>query len=130
MGHYARVLDGIVEEVIVCDDIEFAEALDRPGIWVQTSYNTFGNQHVDANRVPDGGVAVRGNYAGPGYSYDSDRDVFIPPSPYPSWVLNTNTYQWEPPIPKPDGGLWRWDESKTEWRPIKKPRIPPNHGTA
>lgn len=118
MAHYARVVDGIVEEVIVCDDIEICNSLERPGEWIQTSYNTWGGIHRDSKGVPDGGVALRGNYAGIGYTYDSDADVFIRPAPFPSWVLNTTNHMWEAPVPrpaKPETGRYRWDESALEW---------------
>lgn len=83
---------------------------------LRTSYNTRGNQH----RL--GGVPFRGNYAGIGYTYDADRDVFIPPQPYPSWVLNETSWRWHSPIPYPDdGNLYLWDEDSQSWILQEKP---------
>jgi hypothetical protein len=106
MAHFARVVDGTVTEVIVAEK-EFADTL--PGQWIQTSYNTYGNQHPE-NRP------LRGNYAGIGYTYDSVNDVFIPPTPFQSWILNLSTWLWEPPVPMPtDGKRYGWDEATTSW---------------
>jgi hypothetical protein len=76
----------------------------------RTSYNTFGNQHLD------GGTPFRGNYAGIGFTYDEGRDVFIPPQPFPSWVLNETSFLWDAPVPYPDDGLdYVWDEDTVSW---------------
>ena len=69
-----------------------------PGQWVQTSYNTRGGVHYGPDGEPDGGVALRGNYAGIGFIYDAERDVFYPPQPGPEWTLNTTTWLWEAPV--------------------------------
>jgi hypothetical protein len=92
MSHYARVLDDIVVEVIVAER-EFVDSLagsnEFPGVWIQTSYNTFGGEHPE-------GRPLRMNYAGIGYTYDAKRDAFIPPKPQiGTWVLNDNTCLWE-----------------------------------
>jgi len=81
MSHFAKVLDGVVIDVIVAEP-EFIETYvdPNPGVWIQTSYNTHGNQHPE-------GRPLRGNYAGIGYIYDQENDVFYPPAPYPSWIL-------------------------------------------
>jgi hypothetical protein len=80
------------------------------GIWKRTSYNTRGGVHIE------GGIPFRKNYAGIGYYYDSQRDAFIPPSPFPSWVLNEDTCLWNPPIPYPDDdGVWKWNEELKKW---------------
>ena len=80
----------------------------------RTSYNTFGNQHLD------GGTPFRGNYAGIGFTYDESRDVFIPPQPYPSWILNEDTCLWEAPVPYPDDDdqPYRWDEDSQSWQEV------------
>jgi hypothetical protein len=74
--------------------------------------------------TPDGGIALRGNYAGVGFTYDAENDVFYEPQPFPSWVLNNNTWLWEAPVPYPaDGNLanpagdvhYRWDEPTVSW---------------
>ena len=75
----------------------------------RTSYNTLANTHRDE------GTPFRGNYAGIGYLYDTENDVFYMQKPYDSWTLNNATWQWEPPDPYPDTGKWRWDEQVREW---------------
>lgn len=119
MGHFAKVVDGKVVQVIVAEPDFFDTFVDSsPGQWIQTSYNTRGNVHYasDSNE-PDGGVALRGNYAGIGYTYDSANDVFYPPKPFNSWLLSTQTWLWEPPIPLPeDGKPHRWDEDTLSWK--------------
>jgi hypothetical protein len=91
------------------------------GRWKQTSYNTRGGVHYDsATNQPDGGVAFRKNYAGPGFSYDEGRDAFLPPQPYPSWVLNEETCFWEAPVSlptdlPPDGYYYKWNEPTVSW---------------
>ena len=110
MSHFAKVLDGKVTQVIVAEKEFFDTFVDSsPGTWIQTSYNTHGNQHPE-------GRPLRGNYAGIGYTYDSVNDVFYAPQPYPSWTLNNNTWLWESPIPYPtDGKRYIWDETITNW---------------
>lgn len=117
MSHYAKVLDGKVVQVIVAEAEFFDTFVDSsPGAWIQTSYNTRGNVHYGPDGQPDGGVALRGNYAGVGFTYDAARDVFYPPQPYPSWTLNESTWLWESPVPYPnDGKLYVWDEATTSW---------------
>jgi hypothetical protein len=82
MGTFAKSLNGIVQQVIVAD-LEFFESFEdnSPGTWIQTSYNTRAGVHYGADGNPDGGVAMRKNYAGIGYTYDATRDAFIPPKP-------------------------------------------------
>lgn len=76
----------------------------------RTSYNTVGGVHLT------GGTPFRKNYAGIGYTYDPVRDAFIPPKPYPSWLLNEQTCLWEPPVAMPDDGkLYQWDEATISW---------------
>lgn len=115
MGHFAKVLNGKVVQVIVAEPDFFDTFIDSsPGTWLQTSYNTFGNKHTQ------GGTPLRGNYAGIDYTYDHVNDVFYAPQPYPSWVLNKSTWLWEPPIPRPDDGkLYIWDEETKSWINIK-----------
>ena len=116
MAHYAKVLEGIVETVIVAEPEFFNNFVDdSPGKWIQTSYNTRGGVHYEPNsNTPssDQSKALRKNYAGIGYTYDKTRNAFIPPQQFPSWTLNNTTCLWEPPISKPtDGKTYRWDES-------------------
>ena len=109
MAHFAQIENDIVIQVIVADQ-EYIDTQD--GTWVQTSYNTKGNVHYGQDGEPDGGVALRGNYAGIGYTYDTTRDAFIAPQPYPSWVLDEDTCIYEAPIPYPtDDLMYSWDEN-------------------
>lgn len=118
MSHFAKVLDGKVIQVIVAEPEFFSTFVDSsPGQWIQTSYNTLGNVHHGADGQPDGGVAMRGNYAGIGYTYDADNDVFYAPQPFPSWTLNQTTWLWESPVAYPnDGGVYSWDETTISWK--------------
>lgn len=113
MSHFAKVLDGKVVNVIVAEPEFFNTFVDSsPGTWIQTSYNTYGNQHPE-------GRPLRGNYAGIGSTYDAQNDVFYAPQPFPSWTLNTNTWLWEAPVAKPDDGkLYIWDEETTNWKEV------------
>jgi hypothetical protein len=122
MAHYAKVLDGKVTQVIVADADFFTHFVDSsPGAWIQTSYNTRGNVHYGQDGNPDGGVVLRGNYAGIGYIYDSVNDVFYAPQPYASWILNQSTWLWEAPIPYPnDGKAYSWNEDTKSWVEITK----------
>jgi len=91
MSHYAKVVDGKVTQVIVAEADFFTTFVDSsPGEWIQTSYNTQGNQHPN-------GTPLRGNYAGIGYTYDRKNDVFIAPKPADDATLNTTTWLWEVP---------------------------------
>ena len=110
MSHFAKVLDGKVVQVIVAEKEFFDTFVDSSaGTWLQTSYNTRGNQHPE-------GRPLRGNYAGIGFTYDATNDVFYAPQPYPSWILNNTTWLWEAPVPYPaDNKNYKWDESTTNW---------------
>ena len=115
MAHFAELDENnVVKRVIVVANKDTADAngvekehigaayLERllGGTWVQTSYNG----------------SIRKNYAGIGYTYDTALDAFVPPQPYPSWILNPNTAQWEPPVPMPtDGKRYKWDEATQSW---------------
>lgn len=114
MSHFAKVCDGKVVQVIVAEKEFFDTFVDSsPGEWIQTSYNTIGNQHPE-------GRPLRGNYAGIGYTYDRTNDVFYAPQPYASWILNELTWTWEAPTPYPDDGkLYQWDETSTDWVEVK-----------
>jgi hypothetical protein len=113
MAHYAKVENGIVTQVIVADQ-EFINSgyVGEPTDWVQTSYNTHGNQHPE-------GRPLRGNYAGIGYTYDATNDVFYAPQPYPSWTLNNTTWLWESPVAYPsDDKVYLWDEDNLSWKEV------------
>lgn len=117
MAHFAKVEEGIVTQVIVIDDsVEdrgqdfINNELKLEGTWIQTSYNTRAGQHAT------GGTPLRMNYAGIGYTYDAERDAFIPPKPFESWVLDEATCTWTAPIPMPeDDKIYRWDEEAGNW---------------
>lgn len=117
MSHYAKVLNGTVVNVIVAEEDFFKTFIDTsPGEWIQTSYNTKGGIHYGPDGQPDGGVALRGNYAGVGYTYDKTNDVFYESQPYPSWTLNKTTWLWEAPTAMPTtGGPYNWNESTKTW---------------
>ena len=100
MSHFAKVTDGKVTQVIVAEKEFFDTYVDNtPGEFIQTSYNTRGGVHYGQDGQPDGGVALRGNYAGIGYIYDRANDVFYAPQPGADWVLNKSTWTWENPNP-------------------------------
>lgn len=115
MSHFAQVENGIVTQVIVADQDFIDAGLVGLG-WLQTSYNTRGGVHYSELNEPDNGIALRGNYAGIGYIYDLNNDVFYPQQPYPSWVITAPSWTWEAPIPYPtDKGVYSWDEDTTLW---------------
>ena len=118
MSHFAEVDDNnIVLRVIVIDQENVNTGKwGNPETWVQTSYNTYGGKHYGPDRVEDSGVALRYNYAGKGYTYDSSRDAFIAPKPYPSWTLVESTCQWQAPVAYPDDDKrYTWDEDAGNW---------------
>jgi len=118
MSHYAKVVNGTVTQVIVAEPEFFNTFRDTsPGDWIQTSYNTRGNVHYLPNSdTPSGQPAVRGNYAGVGYTYDRANDVFYAAQPYASWELNQSTWTWHAPVAYPtDGNVYTWDEATKSW---------------
>jgi len=132
MSHFAEVQPTtqsnifVVSQVIVADQ-SFIDTLPNPSAWIETSYNTYGNVHYAPSppalpMTPDGGVPVRANYAGMGYTYDTNYTigdfvgVFYAPQPYASWILNTSTFLWEAPVPMPTSGdPYKWDEATKSW---------------
>ena len=117
MAHFAKVNNGIVEQVIVAEPEFFTTFVDSsPGEWIQTSYNTYGGTHRN------GGTPLRKNYAGVGFTYDHTKDAFIPPKPFNSWVLDEQTCLWNAPVSYPtDDKHYTWDEATTSWIEIVKP---------
>lgn len=99
--NYAKVQDGVVTQVIVAEPEFFEKFVDSsPGEWIETSYTK----------------SIRKNFAGIGFSYSKELDAFIPPKPYPSWVLNEETFNWESPIPMPANNKnYIWDEESQSW---------------
>ena len=123
MGHFAKVSNGIVTRVIVAEADFFNNFVDdSPGQWIQTSYNTRGGVHYAPNTnepSADQSKALRKNYAGIGYTYDSTRDAFIPPQPFNSWVLNEDTCLWDSPVAYPtDGKFYKWNEEILNWEEV------------
>ena len=99
--------NGVEQEVL---GVEFLTNLHGWAIWKQTSYNTHGGVHSS------GGTPFRKNHAGIGYTYDEDRDAFIPKKPYNSWILNEDTCQWEAPVAYPDDDKeYNWNEINQNW---------------
>ena len=123
MGHHAKVLDGKVIQVIVAEPDFFDTFVDSsPGQWIQTSYNTRGGVHYGPDGKPDGNIALRGNYAGIGYTYDAVNDVFYAPQPFPSWTLDQATWLWSAPVAYPaDGQRYDWDEATVSWKLVPSP---------
>jgi len=118
MAHFAKVVDGTVSQVIVAEPEFFDTFVDSsPGTWIQTSYNTRGGiDYSPETGEPDGGVALRKNYAGIGFTYDATRDAFYAPQPYASWTLNETSCIWEPPVAYPtDGERYDWNEETQSW---------------
>jgi hypothetical protein len=113
MSHFAKVEHGIVTQVLVIErDVIATGLFGDPALWVQTSYNTFGGQHPD-------GTPLRKNFAGIGFSYDAERDAFIPPQTFPSWILDEETCLWVAPVPYPnDNKAYRWNEEIQIWEEV------------
>jgi hypothetical protein len=110
MAHFARIENNLVTEILVVNnDLEhrgaefLANDLGLGGIWIQTSYNN----------------NFRKQYAGIGYTYDAVNDVFIAPQPYPSWALDDD-FNWQAPIPRPEGTGWYWNEVEQVWVDAKE----------
>jgi hypothetical protein len=118
MAHFAKIVDGIVTQVIVAEP-EFFETFvdDSPGEWIQTSYNTRGGVHYNPETgkpSADQSKALRKNYAGIGFTYDKTLDAFIPPKPFASWILDENTCLWNAPTARPEGN-YTWNEDEQSW---------------
>jgi hypothetical protein len=117
MAHFAEIDENnIVLRVLVADEVYDN---DQPGDewltenlggrWIQTSYNTYQNTHkLD-------GTPLRGNFAGIGMTYDEERDAFLYPKRFPSWVLNEEIANWEAPVSQPEEGRHSWDEETLSW---------------
>ena len=118
MAHYAKVVDGFVVEVIVAEQ-DFIDTRPSSETWVQTSYNTRGGVHYQpdsATPSSDQSKALRKNFAGVGFVYDSVRDAFYAAQPHASWILNETTCYWEPPVAHPsDNQVYEWNEVARSW---------------
>ena len=123
MAHYAQLeatpdpdLLVVVQNIVAEADFIATGAVGDPASWLQNSYNTRGGVHYGPDGAPDGGQALRGNFAGIGYLYSKQHDIFFAPQPYPSWTLDVPTASWLAPVAYPtDGNRYRWDESTTSW---------------
>jgi len=122
MSHFAKVENGTVTQVIVAEQDVIDTGMFGTG-WVQTSYNTRGGVHYNSETnepSEDQSRALRKNYAGVGYTYDSERDAFIPPQPYSSWVLDEVTCLWAAPVAMPtDDKQYSWDEESQSWKLVE-----------
>jgi len=125
MSHFAKLDENNVVVFVTVgrqeDDGLEAELTARTGdVYKQTSYNTRGGVHyTDGEPSDDQTKALRFNYAGIGFTYDEDRDAFIPPKPFDSWVLDEGTCLWVAPVPYPtDGESYVWDEDAGDWMAV------------
>jgi len=118
MSHFAKVENGTVTQVIVAEQDVIDTGMFGSG-WIQTSYNTRGGVHYNPETnepSEDQSRALRKNYAGVGYTYDSERDAFVPPQPYASWVLDDASCLWSAPVAMPtDDKQYNWDEESQSW---------------
>jgi len=126
MSHYAEVdNNNIVQRVLVVEsDVIQRGTFGEPSNWIKTSYNMKGGVYHDETNTPAKDQSVingdkarqRKNYAGVGFTYDKTMDAFIPPNPFPSWILNKGTCLWDAPVASPDDGKrYTWDEPNTKW---------------
>jgi hypothetical protein len=127
MSHFAKVVDGRVTQVIVAEQ-NFIDSLPDKDDWIQTSYDTKSGQHIN------GGTPLRGNYAGIGFTYNKENDVFYETRPVDylgksceSWTIGAPTWTWQPPIPWPENAfdmdnpiLYLWDETTKTWLEVPK----------
>jgi len=123
MSHFAKVENGIVTQVCSAEqDVIDSGLFGDPSQWIQTSYNTRGGVHYGQDGQPDGGVALRGNFAGIGMIYDAERDMFYNDQRGrgSSWTFNDTTCQMEPPVPYPnDGKHYFWHPETNTWSEIE-----------
>ena len=113
MAHYAEIVDGLVVRVTVVNNaVITVNGIEDGAIGAAFCHNLLGGEWVQTSYNNN----IRKNYAGIGYTYDTVRDAFIAPKPYPSWMLNEATCRWEAPMPYPsEGGPWTWDEATLSW---------------
>ena len=120
MSHFAHIDEnGIVTQVIVAEqEVINSGIFGHPSNWIQTSYNTRGGKHYAPNSWDEDNISpLRKNFAGIGFTYDSVRDAFYAPKPYPSWVLDEDACIWNAPISYPEETThkWDWDEGTQSW---------------
>jgi hypothetical protein len=125
MSHFAQIDENnVVQQVLVIDQSEIDTGnWGDPATWIQTSYNTRGGVYYTPNTNtpgPDQSKVFRKNYAGIGYTWDGVG--FAPPQPFPSWIKDSSTYQWDAPVAYPtDDKLYRWDEESLSWVEVTLP---------
>ena len=121
MSHFAQIDDNntVVQVIVVEQDVSDTGLFGPKEKWIQTSYNTHGGVHLL------GGTPLRKNYAGIGYTYDPVNDCFVPPKPFPSWTLDTQTCLWQAPVAMPvqEGKYFTWDEDTTSWVEQNQPTL-------
>ena len=125
MSHFAKIDENnkVIQVIVAEQDFIDSGAVGLASSWIQTSYNSYGGKHYDRNGNEDDKPQLRYNYAGRDFTYDRENDAFIPPKPYPSFVLNETTFRYEPPIPYPEGlpggpNRFIWDEENTNWKDL------------
>lgn len=128
MSHFAELdqNDEVIQVIRITQDVLNTGNWGDPANFIQTSFNTRGGIHYGEDGQPsdDQSKALRKNYAGIGYKYDRDRDAFIPPKTWLSWVLNPDSCLWEAPVPYPiDGKPYRWDEPTLSWVELVAPSV-------
>jgi hypothetical protein len=121
MSHFAEVINGIVQRVIVAEQSFIDKNMDNPEQWIQTSYNTRHGVYYTPNTItpdPDQSKAFRKNFAEPNGTYDEELDAFLPPKPFPSWVLED--WDWKAPTPYPwdENKPFIWNEDELRWEEI------------
>jgi hypothetical protein len=112
MAHFAKIDENnrVTQVIVAEEDVINTGLFGDPVLWIQTSYNTYGGMHVQ------GGTPLRKNFAGIGYSYNPTNDCFVPPQPYASWILDTNSCLWQAPVTMPDDGkMYHWNEATQAW---------------
>jgi hypothetical protein len=122
MSHFAQIDENnaVIHVIVVEQDVITSGIFGPPSSWIQTSYNTRAGVHLL------GGTPLRKNYAGIGFVYDAQRDAFIPPKPYASWILNETSCQWEAPTPRPtdENKIFIWNEENQAWQETEAPVLP------
>lgn len=132
MAHFSKINENnfVTNVIVISNDDEknaekfISEELGLDGVWIKTSYNTRRGIHYDPNTnqpSEDQSKAFRKNYGTIGYYFDKQKDAFIPPKPFESWILNEETCWWEPPIPRPEEGIWIWNEEIQNWEEVNIP---------
>lgn len=127
MAHYAFLDENNIVTQVIVGKNEWEDGINWEKEYgaLRTSYNTYGGiyyDHKTGEPAEDQSKAFRKNYAGIGFSYDKEKDAFVPPQPFKSWVLDEDSCLWKPPIIMPEsGGPWEWDEKNINWKKLEIP---------